>query len=66
MRSIGDHDSTGPIELIDQSMERMRPPIAPPPARQAYADAAVTSDETIVIGLTDEGMADSMRGVVLI
>jgi hypothetical protein len=66
MRSIGDHDSTGPIELIDQSMERMRPPIAPSPARQAYADAAVTSDETIVIGLTDEGMADSMRGVVLI
>lgn len=31
MRRVGDHCSTGPIGVLDQSKERMRPPISPPP-----------------------------------
>jgi hypothetical protein len=39
MRSAGDHVSTEPIAVFDQSCARISAPIAPPPARKAWLEA---------------------------
>jgi hypothetical protein len=49
IRRAGDHDSTAPIGVLDQSIERISAPISPPPARQSLATHSAGSDGPFIV-----------------